>query len=402
MSQPSLPQPGTTADVAALQQQIRQALAAGDLATAHSAVEALVALRPKDPGVWLNLAGLRRQRNDLDGAMMAVRRALEIEPRHFHALLMHASLLERAVGPRAAGPAYAIALVQAPPAEELDAPTRQTVAHARAVSEAHARELGGHIREQTAATRDRCSGTEKRRLEAFIDTTLRVRPRYQQEPMEYYYPGLPPIWFHDRGRFPWLEAFEAATDAIREDLLAIQREDNGGFAPYIRYEPHLPLDQWRELNHSPKWTAYHFFESGAPIEARLQRAPAVREALKLLPQPSVQLRSPTALFSALRPGARIPPHTGVANFRLLVHLPLVIPPGCGFRVGGETREWRVGEAWVFDDTIEHEAWNGSDELRTIMIADIWSPFLSPEERTAIAAVIASTDAYQGVRPGPDA
>ena len=402
MSQPSLPQSGTAADVAALQQQIRQALAAGDLAAAHSAFEALVALRPRDPGAWLNLAGLRRQRNDLDGAMVAVRRALEIEPRHFHALLMHASLLERAGGPRAAGPAYAIALVQAPPDEELDAPTRQTVAHARAVSQAHARELGAHIRAQVAPARERCSGAEKRRLEAFIDTTLRVRPRYQQEPMEYYYPGLPPIWFHDRSRFPWLESFEAATDAIREDLLAIQREDNGGFAPYIRYEPHLPLDQWRELNHSPKWTAYHFFESGAPIEARLQRAPAVREALKLLPQPSVQLRSPTALFSALRPGARIPPHTGVANFRLLVHLPLVIPGGCGFRVGGETREWKVGEAWVFDDTIEHEAWNGSDELRTILIADIWSPFLSPEERAAIAAVIASTDAYQGVRPGPDA
>ena len=395
-------QPTPAADVAAVHQQIRQALAAGDLSAAQSGFEALVALRPRDPGAWLNLAGLRRQRNDLDAAMAAVRRALEIEPRHFHALLMHASLLERAVGLRAAGPAYAIALVQAPPDEELDATTRQTVAHARAVSQAHARELGGHIREQTATTRERCSGAEKRRLEAFIDTTLRVRPRYQQEPMEYYYPGLPPIWFHDRSRFPWLEAFEAATDAIREDLLAIQREDNGGFAPYIQYEPHLPLDQWRELNHSPKWTAYHFFESGAPIEARLARAPAVREALKLLPQPSVQLRSPTALFSALRPGARIPPHTGVANFRLLVHLPLVIPPGCGFRVGAETREWRAGEAWVFDDTIEHEAWNGSDELRTIMIADIWSPFLSPEERAAIAAVIASTDAYQGVRPGSDA
>jgi aspartate beta-hydroxylase len=397
MSQQSLP-----ADVAAVQQHIRQALAAGDLAAAQAAFEALVGLRPRDPGAWLNLAGLRRQRNDLDGAVAAVRRALEIEPRHFHALLMHASLLERAAGPRAAGPAYAIALVQAPPDEELDAPTRQTVAHARAVSQAHARELGEQIRGRIASERDRCSGAEKRRLEAFIDTTLRVRPRYQQEPMEYYYPGLPPIWFHERSRFPWLEAFEAATDAIREDLLAVQREDNGGFAPYIQYEPHLPLDQWRELNHSPKWTAYHFFESGEPIEARLARAPAVREALKLLPQPSVQLRSPTALFSALRPGARIPPHTGVANFRLLVHLPLVIPPSCGFRVGGETREWRVGEAWVFDDTIEHEAWNGSDELRTILIADIWSPFLSPEERAAIAAVIASTDAYQGVRPGADA
>ncbi|MFN7271562.1 MAG: tetratricopeptide repeat protein, partial [Gammaproteobacteria bacterium] len=86
------------ADLAAVQQQIRQALAAGDLSAAQTAFEALVTLRPRDPGAWLNLAGLRRQRNELDGAMAAVRRALEIEPRHFHALLMHASLLERAVG----------------------------------------------------------------------------------------------------------------------------------------------------------------------------------------------------------------------------------------------------------------------------------------------------------------
>jgi len=385
-------------EIQAAQQQARQALAARDFLGAERAFETMLRLRPRDPGTWLNLAGLRRQRNEFDGAIAALRHALELEPRNFYALLMHASLLERIGQIRAAGPAYAIALVQAPPDEELDPPTLQAVKHARIMATQHATELGGHIRDRISEARDRCSALEKQRLEAFIDTTLRVRPRYQQEPMEYYYPGLPPIWFHDRKTFPWLEALEAATDAIRDDLLAIQREDNGGFAPYIQYEPHLPLDQWRELNHSPKWTAYHFFDKGKPLIERLQRAPAVREALKLLPQPSVQLRSPTALFSALRPGAKIPPHTGVANFRLLVHLPLIIPPSCGFRVGGETREWKVGEAWVFDDTIEHEAWNGSDELRTIMIADIWSPYLSPEERTAIAALIAATDSHQGIDP----
>ena len=74
-------QPTPAADIAAVHQQIRQALAAGDLSAAQSGFEALVALRPRDPGAWLNLAGLRRQRNDLDAAMAAVRRALEIEPR---------------------------------------------------------------------------------------------------------------------------------------------------------------------------------------------------------------------------------------------------------------------------------------------------------------------------------
>jgi Tfp pilus assembly protein PilF len=137
-------QPTPAADIAAVHQQIRQALAAGDLAAAQSGFEALVVLRPRDPGAWLNLAGVRRQRNDLDAAMAAVRRALEIEPRHFHALLMHASLLERAVGSRAAGPAYAIALVQAPPDEELDVPTRG--ACARRVAGARARTGWSHPR----------------------------------------------------------------------------------------------------------------------------------------------------------------------------------------------------------------------------------------------------------------
>jgi aspartyl/asparaginyl beta-hydroxylase (cupin superfamily) len=104
------------------------------------------------------------------------------------------------------------------------------------------------------------------------------------------------------------------------------------------------------------------------------------------------------MFSVLQPHTRIPPHTGVANFRLVVHLPLILPAGCGFRVGGETREWRMGEAWVFDDTIEHEAWNDSEEARVILICDIWSPRLSEEERLAIAGVIAATDAFNGTGP----
>jgi hypothetical protein len=110
------------------------------------------------------------------------------------------------------------------------------------------------------------------------------------------------------------------------------------------------------------------------------------------------LRSPSALFSVLQPKTRIPPHTGVANFRLVVHLPLIVPPGCGFRVGGETRQWRLGEAWVFDDTIEHEAWNDSEQTRIIFICDVWSPRLSPDERAVIGEIIAATDAFNGTQP----
>ena len=112
-------------------------------------------------------------------------------------------------------------------------------------------------------------------------------------------------------------------------------------------------------------------------------------------------RSPAAMFSVLQPKTRIPPHSGVSNTRLVVHLALVIPPECGFRVGNETREWRPGEAWVFDDTLEHEAWNDSDRTRTVLIFDIWSPFLSETEKELVRRVTKAADAFNGGSPGRD-
>ena len=61
------------------------------------------------------------------------------------------------------------------------------------------------------------------------------------------------------------------------------------------------------------------------------------------------------------------------NTRLTCHLPLIVPPGCGFRVGNEVREWVEGKLLVFDDTIEHEAWNDSGEDRVVLIFDIGGP-----------------------------
>jgi aspartyl/asparaginyl beta-hydroxylase (cupin superfamily) len=97
----------------------------------------------------------------------------------------------------------------------------------------------------------------------------------------------------------------------------------------------------------------------------------------------------------LAPRTRIPPHTGVTNARATVHLPLVVPPGCGFRVGPETREWVPGSAWVFDDTIEHEAWNESDLPRLILIFDVWNPLLSREETAFVREMLAAHDAHYG-------
>jgi aspartyl/asparaginyl beta-hydroxylase (cupin superfamily) len=103
------------------------------------------------------------------------------------------------------------------------------------------------------------------------------------------------------------------------------------------------------------------------------------------------------VFSILDAKTRIPPHTGVSNTRLIVHLPLVVPPGCGFRCGGTTREWTPGKAFVFDDTIEHEAWNDGDEPRAVMIFDIWSPYLGEAERELVRRATVAVGEYYGTR-----
>jgi aspartate beta-hydroxylase len=386
-------------DAASANKAALQAMAAGNMAAARTTLEDALARHRGDLRLWLNLAVVRRQLRDVEGAFQALREALAIDNRNFPALLMQAALYDKLGRMKDAASAYGIALVQAPPDAELDAPTRMAVKRAREVHANHVNELGRHVRENVGAAREALSGVERKRLESFIDTTLRTRKRYRQEPMEYWYPGLPDIEFYERDEFPWLAEFEAATAGIQGELARILVEDEAGFSPYVHYDDHLPLDQWRELNKSPRWSAFHFYDRGREIPERCARAPQTMAAVRRLPQAMVEQRSPTAMFSVLKPRTRIPPHTGIANFRLVVHLPLVLPGRCGFRVGGENREWRIGEAWVFDDTIEHEAWNDSDEVRIILICDVWSPRLSPEEREAIRAVIAATDAFRGIPPG---
>lgn len=97
----------------------------------------------------------------------------------------------------------------------------------------------------------------------------------------------------------------------------------------------------------------------------------------------------------LRPGQRIEPHTGFLNCRLIVHLSLLTPPGCSFRFGNETRYCQRGKAWVFNDTIEHEAFNPTGQTRVILLFEIWRPELSADEQRLISALLEASDNFGG-------
>ena len=360
-----------------------RAAAAGDLARARSILEQAARSNAADPGLWIKLSALRRVQGDLPGALEAVDQSLSIRPLEFTALLQRAVILDQ-LGDSRAPQEFGHALAQLPPGVELPPLMRPIVAHASEVWEKHCAAVEQHL---GAAIPAGLSSTARQRAERLVSNRARITRHFHQEPTDFHYPGVPEIEFHDRGDFPRLDLLEEATDAIRGEFDALIRAEAAEMVPYVQYPDHVPLAQWKALNNSREWTAIHLLRNGEPVEANARHCPATLEVLAMLGQPQVRGGSPNAMFSLLAPRTRIPPHTGVANTRLVCHLPLIVPTGCGFRVGATTKEWRVGEAFVFDDTIEHEAWNDSDELRVVLIIDLWQPSLSEEERAAITAIL---------------
>jgi len=345
------------------------------------------------PG-WLNLATAYRIDGRHDDALAAVRTALTLDPLSFRALMLRANILEAQGKTRSAAQAYSIALTQQPADSALDEGLRRAAAHGRELYRAFLGDLEGFLRREAPPEPVLGRSAETRRMTDFFGHVLGKRRPYHSEPTNFYYPGLPSIEFYDRDDFPWLPRVEALTPQIRAELEAVLDQPlEDDLEPYMQRPPEEPVQQWGELNQSLKWSAYHFSIYGQHFEAHRRRCPITAAMLDSVGQPDLPNRSPSAMFSILQPKTHIPPHTGAGNVRLLCHLPLIIPPNCRFRVGNSIREWIPGEAMIFDDTIEHEAWNDSDEVRAVLIFDLWHPALSETERHYVTRLLSAIDRF---------
>ena len=374
----------------ATEEEADRAAARGDAAEARRLLEEVTSGDPDRPDPWLKLAAMCRSQGDLESALQAVSGALRADPLGFLPLLLKANLLDAAGRSAEAGEAYGHALAQRP--EQIPPGLAGAVGLAEKRHADHVRASAERLEAALAPLQEALSEQEAKRARRFNSNIVRSTRHFHSEPSHFHYPGLVEREFHDRSDFPWLDSLEAATTAILEDFQRVMAAERAELVPYIDYPDEVPLRQWAVLNRSREWTAIHLLRNGERVEANARHCPNVMALLPSLDQPQVAGRSPNAMFSLLAPGAHIPPHTGVANTRLVCHLPLIVPPGCWFRVGAERRDWKVGEAWLFDDTIEHEARNESDALRVILIVDTWHPGLSPAERRAVAASMEASGA----------
>ena len=359
----------------------------GAVDSALATLADLEQLAPADPQIRLDRALAFRLQGKLTDALASIDSALAIDPYFFLALLSKGSVLEQMGKRRLAAEVYGNALKIAPRPENTPAAFEEPIRRARRLVESDARQQSDYLHEQLRDLRTRFADEDLERVDECVGIMAGTKKAYNAEPVQLHVPRLPAIPFFPRRHFPWFERLEAETEVIRDELSVQLAEGLPGFAPYVDYEPGTPENQFSELNRSKRWSSLWLWRDGQRQEAAIARCPqtaAVLEQLPLADQPGF---APTALFSALAPHTRIPPHTGSTNARLVVHLPLVLPGPAGFRVGNDTREWRIGEAWAFDDTIEHEAWNEADDTRVILIFDVWNPLLTAAEREMICALL---------------
>ncbi len=353
---------------------------------------------PGSIGVKLNLALVRRTLADYPGALRALDAALAIEPYLFLALLSKGAVLEQMNKPRRAAEIYRNALQIAPPETKMPPSLLEPIRRAREVVDEQSQALQSHLRKQLGGLLAEHADQPLGRFNEALDIFSGTKRIYHAEPIQLQIPQLPAIPFLDRALFPWLSTLEAATETIRDELLALMDTGMQGFEPYIQYKPGTPVNQFEQLNHSRLWSTLWLWKDGEAQSEPIARCPKTAAVLAELPLADQPGFAPTVVFSALAPHTHIPPHTGSTNSRLLVHLPLVLPGPARFRVGNEVREWRMGEAWVFNDTIQHEAWNDADETRVVLIFDIWHPDLSLAERELVAALLRERYQWQGGQP----
>ena len=347
---------------------------------------------------WLGLALASLTIGDRERAEKAIDQVLAQEPHHLRALILKGDLLFGRNDPKNASAHYGLALrlsatLSGIPAQ-LESDLQRIARRQRELMHAYSQ----HLLDQLALAgykRSSASDRFNRSIDMMLGTLERPdeqRP-HPQAPHAYYMPDLPYHSFFPKQQLSWMNELEAATDRIETELLALLDQQQSRFEPYIHSGIDRPQQAAGDLLDSDQWTSAYLWRDGSEQAPTMDSCPFTTELMASLPLTLIEGFSPSVLFSKLDAGARIKPHTGMVNTRLICHLPLLVPNDCGLRVGGESRTTVRGEAWAFDDSINHEAWNNSDQQRVILLFDVWRPELDNDERHLVKTLLEAVKTF---------
>lgn len=336
-------------------------LAAGDGINARRTLQALTSLQPAYPEAWLLLSELQDRMGQQAAALQAAYQAV-----------MRAQKAGRWIDEQTTPPHMTASVLRA--VEKVRSGRRTLVEsayadlrgeHGNAALQRVDRALRGYLGDETVRPDD-----------------ARPRPRFL------YFPDLPQSPYLDPYLQPWAEPLRAAYPQIKAEALQLLTEG-------VALPGYLDLKDSQQLQKflagqdaEPSWEAFFFYRRGKRYDDNHARCPHTSALLESIELCRIDGQAPEICFSVLRAGTHILPHYGVTNTRVVMHLPLVVPPDCALNiVGVGAHAWREGELMMFDDTYQHEAWNWSDATRVILLMDCWNPHLTAVERIAVKQLV---------------
>ena len=385
----------TPEDVDALNIAALESLRAGDGARAAAILKRAAELHPAHARTRHHLGRVLEMLGDAPAALAAHEAAVRLDPALPVARLYYANLLAHSGSADAALLQWARALQDAQARGQwvnrstTPEALRPAVEHAVRSVRAGRKAALARLLEPLIATHGRAAlARVERALRIYFKEEAPVYSDPRQQPTFLFFPDLPPAAYPDRSMFAWIEALEAQTPAILEELRQLLPSSSGRERVFTSDDLERANLRGSDVA-PPTWNGYYFYRHGKAREDNCASCPATARALGQLPLMHLRDHGPEVLFSVFTPGTHLLPHRGVTNTRLVGHLPLIVPENCALTVGGEVHVWQPGRVVVFDDSYEHEAWNRSNEIRVVLIFDIWHPQLTDVERAAVGELVAA-------------
>ncbi len=178
--------------------------------------------------------------------------------------------------------------------------------------------------------------------------------------------GNPPVY--DNAIFPWTKDLEQAWPGMRAELdrVLVRKQDLPGF--------HELATDVTAISQDSGWKTFMLAGYGFKSQANINMCPRTWAACQKIPGLI------TVMYSILEPGKHLPAHRGPYNGVLRLHLGLIVPEPrerLGIRVERTLYRWKQGEAVIFDDAYEHEAWNRTEHTRVVLFVDFVKPLRFP-------------------------
>ncbi len=375
-----------------------EALEREDFSAAAQFYRGLVAQMPDNIDLMYNLALALHGATELEAALRVLDDCLKLQPDNLYVLLRRGLVLQQAGREEEAGKPFlmALRLSESMDIARLPEDLRFFLHNASGAVRAQLdRSISAALQPLVEAHGEAAIARLRKAADMFLGKLPIQLAHPKWRPGLFYVPDLPVRRFFEPAEFPWAAQVEAATESVRKELLAVL-QDGEGFAPYVNHpEGSQKARTWKGINRNANWSTLHLFRHGERVEENCRRCPRTAALLESIDLHRVPGYGPEAMFSVLRAKTRIPAHFGSVNGRLVVHLPLIVPPDCGaLRCDDQQRSWEEGKLMIFDDSFEHEAWNDSDSTRVVLIFDAWRPDLTLVEREAFSRILQAAGRYE--------